>query len=238
MLSPVNLRNELVRERSQQQQLLNRAQDLLKTSAEKDTAILSRLRRSGRVAIELEENIIDAENVFTLQEIRSICIRYRLRFLESSYFRSDFPYEAILRIKDLELKTKNEIQSFYIVAPGKAFELENINKDPLLFAPIGDDKYYLLHQWGKDLAWHKRFLLWPLQSFKTFFISLWILCATFVFSIPESVMHSISPDAEIYLRLWLMVHAFIGMLGISFWLGLTFDKTFSSSQWRSPYYNY
>lgn len=240
IFSPINLRKELIRERSRQQRLMNDVHDLLLNEANKERDILYRLQsgKSSSNSFVSELKGANDDQIFHIDQIKTICIRYRLRFLASGYFKSEYPFEAIVNIKSLESKLGKPIDSFHLIAPENAFDLENINKDPLLFASLGNDRYYLLHQWGKDLAWHKRLLSWPLQSFKTLFISLWILSAAFAFLIPSSFMSVFSFSNEIYLRLWLTTHTFIGLLGISFWAGLTFDKTFSSLNWNSKYYNY
>ena len=101
------------------------------------------------------------------------------------------------------------------MAPSKAFDLENINKDPLLFAQLNDNTFYLIHQWGHDLAWYRRLLTWPLQNFKTLMIFLMTVCFLFAFSLPSSIMHIFTLQSEIYLRLWLTIHTFIGLLGFA-----------------------
>lgn len=240
IFSNINIKSELIREKSRQQRIMNEVYDLLNDEIEKDAAILARLK-SGRDRSTNSENVhadLAAENIFRLEEIKKICIRFRLRFLESTYFKAEYPYEAISNIKSLERTLGKEIVSFHIIAPEKAFELENINKDPLLFANLGNGQYYLLHQWGTDLAWYKRILCWPLQNFKTFLITLFLVCAAFSFSIPTSFMQVFSFSNEMYLRIWLSIHTFIAMFGISLWAGLSFDKTFSSLNWNSKYYNY
>lgn len=240
LFSPINLRKELIRERSRQQRLMNDVHDLLLAEADKERDIVQRLKngRSLGTTSEMMFAGTEDEHIFHIKQIRNTCIRYRLRFLDSGHFKAEYPYDAIINIKALETKLGKPIESFHLIAPENAFELENINKDPLLFASLGNDRYYLLHQWGNDLAWYKRILSWPLQNFKTFFTSLWILSAIIAFLIPSSIMHVFSFSSEIYLRLWLTTHTFIILFGLSFWAGLTFEKTFSSLNWNSKYYNY
>jgi len=212
----LNLKSELVKERSKQQRLMNDVAGILNDSLEKDKDILERLKRSG----ESKSNglLIEDENrIFSLEQIKKICIRYRLRFLPTNLFKAEFPYQAIANINELERKLNTKIEDFRIIAPSKAFELENINKDPLLFAQLTDGRYYLIHQWGKDLKWYRRILTWPLQNFKTYFITLWVLAAALAFAIPSSVMHQLSRESETFLRLWLTVHSFIAFMGLSGW---------------------
>jgi hypothetical protein len=238
IFSKINIRKELVRERNQQQQLLDIAQSLMDEAALKDAEIFSRLKNKS-IPDDVNDLIVyEKENIFSIIEIRNICIRYRLRFLESNFFKSKFPYDAIAEINAFEKNYNTKISSFHVIAPSKEFELENINKDPLLFAKLNDHSYFLLHQWGNDLAWYRKILYWPLQNFKKLMITLAFVCMIFSLSLPSSIMHIINFQSEIYLRLWLTVHTFIGLLGLTLWMGLSFDKNFSKHCWNSKYYNY
>jgi hypothetical protein len=40
-----------------------------------------------------------------------------------------------------------------------------------------------------------------------------------------------------FLRLWLTIHTFIGLFGVTLWLGISYEKTFSSLNWDSKFYN-
>lgn len=234
----INVRTELVKERKKSNELLDDVNELLNTAARNDEDILQRLRKSEGNSSNVEVDVNAADRIFTIEQIRKICIRYRLRFLPTQHFKADFPYEVIAEISALEKKSNQKIENFRIIAPSEAFDLENINKDPLLFAELSDGNYYLIHQWGKDLKWYRRILTWPLQNFKTYFISLWILAAALVFAIPSSVMNQFTQESENVLRIWLTIHTFIALMGITFWAALTFEKTFSSLNWESKYYNW
>ena len=103
-------------------------------------------------------NLFDynSNNVYDLKSIKSIAIKYRLRFLPTKYFKNEIPNEAIFKIKELEKANDTSIKQFYILAPSKNFDLEDVNKDPLLFAPLSNGKFLLIHKWGTDLKWFKR----------------------------------------------------------------------------------
>lgn len=218
---------------------MNEVHALLDAGQQSDQDVMDRLFGNDNHGIRPLDLIPeDQERIFSLEEIRTTCIRYRLRFLETHFFRSEFPYEAVLKIRAFEERYVTRIEQFRIAAPDHAFKLENINKDPLLFAELADGRYYLIHQWGQDLAWYKRYLLWPLQNLKTFLFT--VLAAGFLlsWSIPASVLHVFTLQSEIYLRIWFALHLFIGITGMALWAGLSFDKSFSSMSWNSQYRNY
>ncbi len=238
IFSRINIRKALIGERVHQQKLLRQANFLLKKATLKDEEVIKRLKQNSiSNYLFLSENI-NTENIFTNDEIKQTCIKYRLRFLDSSLFKSEFPYEAISEINAFEKRYGMKINSFRIIAPSKAFDLENINKDPLLFAQLSNSNFYLLHQWGNDLAWHRKLIYWPIQNFKSLILTLATICFLFSFSLPSSAMNIFNFQSEIYLRIWFAIHTFIVLLGISLWIGISFDKSFSQHNWDSKYYNY
>lgn len=236
LFSKINIKNELIRHRSQET-ILKQVNELLSSEINKERDIINRLKRNNPDQ-NLTISVEDKENVFSLEDIKFICVRYRLRFLESSHFKAQYPHPALMQIKAFEKKYDATIESFRIIAPAEAFELENINKDPLLFAQLNEHQYYLLHQWGHDLKWYRRILAWPLQNLKSLLLTLFMVGSVFSFSLPDSVMNVFSFQSSMYLRIWLSIHTFIALTGFALWMGLAFDKSLSEMNWSSKYYNY
>lgn len=237
LFSSINIKKELIKHRSNQPELLKEAQEILSEEAERDKEIVSRLKRNNHHD-GLQISVDDIGNIFSIEDIRHICIRYRLRFLESGHFKSEYPYDALSEIKAFEKKYNTKIESFHIIAPSEAFALENINKDPLLFAQLSDRSYYLLHQWGTDMKWYRKILAWPVQNLKTLLLSLFAICFMLSFALPDSLMHVFTYQSSMYLRIWLSIHMFIGLTGFVLWAGVSYDKTVSEMNWNSKYYNY
>jgi hypothetical protein len=236
LFSGINIKNELIRHRSKQSAFFEEVKSILSEAAESDKEILYRLRKNSEGGINI--SVEEAQNIFTLDDIRHICINYRLRFLESEHFKADFPYDAVAEIKAFEKKYDVKIQSFRIVAPSEAFNLENINKDPLLFAQLNDNLYYLIHQWGHDMKWYRKMLSWPVRNLKSLLFTLLLTGIIISFAIPTATMNEASFESSMYLRIWLSIHIFIGLTGLTLWAGLSFDKSLSEMNWNSKYYNY
>ncbi|WP_321538758.1 hypothetical protein [Flavobacterium piscinae] len=49
---------------------------------------------------------LETKNIFHINEIKTLCVDYRLRFLSSHYFKGQIPEEAISKIRALEKFTK------------------------------------------------------------------------------------------------------------------------------------
>lgn len=178
-------------------------------------------------------DLLETKNIYHISQIKKICVDYRLRFLDSKYFKGELPYEAISKIKELENIHDIKIEGFKIVAPAKLFKLENYD-DPLLFAPIANGYYYLIHKWGNDLSPHRRWQMWSFKNFENFLFLLFLMSLVITGLIPDGLFLS-SPTAENAGLIFLFVFKFV--VAIAFYYGFVSGKNFSSSIWNSKYYN-
>jgi hypothetical protein len=237
IFNKVNITDELKAERLKSLSTLDNAQSLLESSAKKDENVIARLKGEN----ENNENDLliekaDLENLYNTEQIKTICINYRLRFLDTKYYKYEFPYEAILKINEFEKRYNTKIKKFRIIAPYKAFELQEANQDPLLFAELSSNKFYLLHQWGNDLAWYRKFIYFPIRNIYTYFYSVMAAAIIFAFSIPFS-WYNVERDNEFYMRVWFSAHCFIGFFFFIIFLGAIGQTGFSSMNWKSKYMN-
>ena len=177
---------------------------------------------------------LESSKIYHINQIEQICINYRLRFLDSKYFKGKLPYEAISKIKTLEEEHQTDLRGFKIMAPSKLFKLENAD-DPLLFAPIGNDYYYLIHKWGNDLSPFRRIMMWPFKTFENFvfFILFSALIGTFL--VPSGFFMNEDNYTTEFILLYLFMFKWIG--GISIYYGFAKGKNFNTAIWRSKYYN-
>ena len=136
----------------------------------------------------------------------------------------------------LEKKYNTEIKDFYVLAPFSVFDLKDINKDPLLFAKIGEDKFYLIHKWGNDLNFGRSVLNFPFRSIYHFFVSNLVLAFVFSMSFPLSILN-VAPENEGMMRLWFCTHCLIAFFSFFLFMGSLTFKGFSSNTWNSKYYN-
>lgn len=241
LFNPINVENALKKERQHlqkniDQDLLDEVNAILRQSENEDLSILNRIQGNTSAISEVNCPLgFDKEKVYSLIEIKSVCEKYRLRFLDSKYFKGEIPYEAISTIKHLEKRYQVKFNSFKIIAPAGFFKLEDAHQDPLLFASLGNGNYYLIHKWGNDLSWFRKILSYPLRNLYSFFISVFILSALLSLSVPESWLNM--PMGTLTMRIWLTVHLFIGFSGFLIFLGSTLQKNFSSNVWDSKFFN-
>ncbi|MFN7690691.1 MAG: hypothetical protein ACK5QU_06390, partial [Bacteroidota bacterium] len=102
----VNIKEELFLQKHKQETILDQVSSILSASVQVDEDVLYRLQHeSVEPLLDVETlDAADKEQLFNLNQIKSICLKYNLRFLDSSFFKPSFPYEAISKIKSFESK--------------------------------------------------------------------------------------------------------------------------------------
>ena len=176
MLSNINIKKELELVQSKQEnQVLELVNDQLLNDQKIENSIKKNLNQCAPTNYNPDLVDYNINDVYDIDAIKSIAVKYRLRFLPTKYFKNEIPQEAIFKTKNLEKKNNTSIKNFHILAPATSFDLEDVNKDPLLFAPLSNGKYLLIHQWGTDLSWFKRFTAIPLKSLESMLISVGVI---------------------------------------------------------------
>lgn len=214
--------------------VLNEVKFILSQDENARNIIKQRLENnSNLVANHFNFDLLETKNIYHIDTIKSICVDYRLRFLDSNLFKNQIPEEAISKIKNLEKNHQITIDGFKIMAPAKLFKLENAD-DPLLFAPIGNNYYYLIHKWGNDLSPLRKSLMLPFKTLWNSVLTLLLLSFLTIFFLPIS---KFGPDNINVIKVISFLFIFKTYCAIflyySFWMG----KNFSSEIWNSKYYN-
>lgn len=177
--------------------------------------------------------LLQTKNIYHIDQIKKVCIDYRLRFLDTTFFKGTIPKEAISKIRELEKDHGIEIQGFKIIAPSKLFKLED-KDDPLLFAPIGNGYFYLIHQWGNDLHPLRKLMMWPFKNIINLIILVLILSYFVTMMIPEGLFSKSSSPAQFGILYFFMFNS-IGSIVIFY--GFALGKNFNPAIWNSKYYN-
>jgi hypothetical protein len=236
-ISPTNIEERLLKYRNsktREEVILKQVQTILSSHHSPEQVIRNELK-NGETAggNQFDINHLETNKIFHLDDIYKICIDYRLRFLDAKFLKPEVPQEAIKKIKNLEILHQTSLKGFKIMAPSKLFKLENAD-DPLLFAPIGNGYYYLIHKWGNDLHPLRKILMWPFKTLENFVVLLLassFLCALLV---PDGLF---SPQQTTTQFLMVFFFIFKWMAGLSIFYGFKMGKNFSTEIWNSKYYN-
>jgi hypothetical protein len=158
--------------------------------------------RGKQIELENLEKDFDGK-VYTKEQIESLCVDYRLRFLQSRLYTGSYDVQVAAKIKEFAKDTLAPIDEYtlgrryFVMAPKEMFELKTekyVSKaelrrqaDPAIFYQIDENHYRLVHKWGSDFTifrliegfrWKS---WWSHQWFNTIMIApivaaLWFLC--------------------------------------------------------------
>ena len=169
--------------------------------------------------------------IFHISQIKGVCIDYRLRFLDVKYFKGNIPDMAFEKIKSLEKQHNTSLEGFKIMAPSVLFRLKKTD-DPLLFVPMGNDYFYLIHKWGNDLSAMRKLWVWPLKKIQNLIITVLVLSGLVTLLIPTGLFTK-SNDAAAFWLLYFFV--FKGLVAVVIFYGFALGKNFNPSIWNNKY---
>ena len=237
MFEKKNLEVELLLERNKvvtENDLLAEIKAIFDADETKNDAIRLKIASEGSTKHnQFDFDLMETNKIFHLQQIKNICIDYRLRFLDSNLFKNDIPVEALSKIKALEKAHNCDLVGFKIMAPSKLFHLKNFD-DPLLFVPIGNDYFYLIHKWGGEINPFRKLAVRPFRNLSSFFIFLMVASFGLAFIAPYDILGQVSPGIFRALSFLFIFKSLVGIaLYYCFWKG----KNFNEAIWNSKFYN-
>jgi len=236
-LKGTNIEQKLRKKRGKHwdgEQVLAEVQKILSEDSQKEDEIAQQLgSKNNARENNFDFDLLETDKIFHIDQIKEICIDYRLRFLNSSYFKGKIPQTAISKIKHLEAAHNTELKGFKIMAPSKLFKLED-KDDPLLFAPIGNDYYYLIHKWGNDLHPLRKMFAWPFKNIVNLGLLVLFISYLVTLMVPEGLFSKKSSTAEFWIIYFFM---FKCIASIVIFYGFALGKNFNPAIWKSKYFN-
>ena len=174
---------------------------------------------------------LESHKIYHLDQIREVCIQYRLRFLDIKYFKNDLPESAHQAIQDIETNHGTVLADFKVMAPSVLFRLER-KDDPLLFVPMGNNYYYLVHKWGNDLHPLRKLLMWPFKNIWNLLLT--VLAVSWVATeMTPMGLFTKTPDQASYWMLYFFM--FKAIASIVLFYGFALGKNFNPAIWNSKY---
>ncbi len=237
MFKEVNIRQQLLQSRKKSRKggelLVSEAQRILQQDLFTEEKILANLKQYNRAFELLDEEGLDDSLIFSVGEIKRVCVHYRLKFLESRIFKPEIPYEAVLRIKGLNEQFAKNIKEFRILAAPGSFVNKLAASEALLFAKTNYDNYYLVHRWGKALPWHRKVQYWPMRCFENLFLTVIAITLALALSLPIGLI-TLDSKADYWsgYRAAAFFHLLIFNMGVTAYTTFAFSKNFSSSIWN------
>ncbi|WP_373517978.1 hypothetical protein [Pricia sp.] len=237
LLKRTNIEEKLIRLKNDEkvsQAILEEVQKILTADSECQKRIEKNISgRQDNTVNAFDFDLLETDRIYHLDQIKKTCIDYRLRFLNSKYFKGEIPPEAISKIKRLEQEHNIEVKGFKIIAPSKLFKLED-KDDPLLFVPIGNDYFYLIHKWGNDLHPLRKWLMWPFKGIVNLTLVTLLVSYLVTTLVPEGLFSKNSSTAEFWIIFFFM---FKCIASVVIFYGFALGKNFNPAIWNSKYFN-
>ena len=234
LLKKTNIHDKLYREefKNADERVIDWVNELISNNSGPNERILNNLAAtSGDDQIDFNFDLLDRHRIFHEKSIKKICIDYRLRFLDSRYFKGKFPQEALSEIKRLEQEHETHLSGFKIMAPSKLFVLSKTD-DPLLFAPMGNGYYYLIHKWGNDLHPLRKLMMWPFKNFENLIFTILLSSILATALVPDGLFtkeQSFSQDVMVFFFMFKSIAAVV------LYYGFAAGKNFNTAIWRCQY---
>lgn len=214
--------------------ILEQVRAILDKDSEIENRIIENLNSGNdQSANNLDIDQLESGRIFHLEAIKNTCIEYRLRFLDTRLFKNEIPREAIQEIKALEKAHNTQLKGYKIMAPAKLFKLENAD-DPVLFVPIGNDYYYMIHKWGNDLHPLRKWIMKPFKNIVNLVFTLFIISILSTNLLIETRYGSRLSGGEMMI---VFLFVFKSFVAIVLYYGIALGKNFSNVIWDSKYFN-
>ena len=186
------------------------------------------------INLDFDPNKIESDRLFHIDDIKKICIDYRLRFLDFDYFKGKVPQEAYDKLKDFKINNPNLDIKIMMMAPSKLFELENYD-DPLMFVSLGNNYYYLIHKWGNDMSYFRKLLMWPFKNLYNIMVFICFLSLFLTAVIPDGLFfYKDNPGIEFLITFLFVLKS---VIAVFIYYGFSLGKNFNEYIWNRKFYN-
>ena len=194
----------------------------------------SRINKNPFFEFEYNISKIDSNKLFHVNQIKKICIDYRLRFLELNLFKGKVPKKAYQNLEKFKADHPNLKFDLKIMAPSKLFELENYD-DPLLFASLGNGYYYLIHKWGNDLSFFRKISVWPFKNLVNILTFISIISLVITALVPGNIFYyDGKPGTQFFITFLFILKS---VIAIFIYYGFSLGKNFNEFIWNRKYFN-
>lgn len=121
-------------------------------------------------------------NVLSVEDIKSVCLKYGLRFLPAKQYVKEVPLKALNDLRNFSQTTKIwDLDSrLYMIAPVSHFKLgPKPEKDPVLVYRNYNSQYEIVSQWGTDFSFTRRIYGFLMGKFSYLFVAIVLIAMSF-----------------------------------------------------------
>ena len=199
-------------------------------------SVLIKSKKKSKIKLDLayNPNEIESNRLFHVEDIKKICIDYRLRFLEFSYFKGKVPDEAYANLKEFKLNHPDFDIKIKMMAPSKLFKLDNYD-DPLMFVSLDNNYYYLIHKWGNDMSFFRKLSMWPFKNIYNILVFISLISLLLTATVPKGIFfYKDNPEVEFFIVFLFLLKS---LAAIFIYFGFSMGKNFNEYIWNRKFYN-
>lgn len=183
----------------------------------------------------LDDEDVEPEKIFTLHEIEKVCVKYRMTFLDATYYKKQLPSVAEIKVEYLNETYNKKLKNFKILSYRECFLTPHTKNDyGILFAPTLNGHYYLIHQWGDNISKSRKWLYFPLRSFETLALSVMVFTLIVDLILPTRLI-TLDRTATYWsgYRLGVYFHLLIFFGGLTMFFVIGFFRNVSKNIWNA-----
>ena len=177
---------------------------------------------------------LDQNRIFSISDIKSVCIDYHFRFLDKKYYKAQLPYDAHIKASAFEMEVEQPVK-FKVLSEVQNFKSTYPTTQQLLFADIGNGEFYYIHKWGNEYPEYRKYMAMPYKSIEVLFG--FIVLISFVLTIITPTNFITSKPHIDYFSMIRMAYFFwcvIAFSALFVYYIVAIRKGMNSSEWDNP----
>jgi hypothetical protein len=177
--------------------------------------------------------VLDTNRVFSIKDIKSVCIDFRLRFLDKKYYRAELPYDAHIKLTAFEIEIGVPV-SFKILTEVRNFKTTYPHTQQLLFADLGNGEFYFIHKWGNEFSTFRKYAAMPYKNIEFLFGIILIVSSVLTIITPTNFITT-KPNIDYFsmIRLAFFFWCVVALSALFTYYIVAIRKGMNSSEWDS-----
>ncbi len=218
----------------QQNNLLKEAYSILKGDVtDVRTSSVNFFSNQNKSILLTKPLVLDINRIFSIKDIKSVCIDFRLRFLDKKYYQAELPYDAHIKLTAFEIEIGVPV-SFKILTEVRNFKTTYPHTQQLLFADLGNGEFYFIHKWGNEFSTFRKYAAMPYKNIEFLFVIILIVSSVLTIITPTNFITT-KPNIDYFsmIRLAFFFWCVVALSALFTYYIVAIRKGMNSSEWDS-----
>lgn len=178
--------------------------------------------------------VLDTNRIFSIKDIKSVCIDFRLRFLDKKYYRAELPYDTHIKLTAFEIEIGVPV-SFKVLTEAQNFKSTYPHMQQLLFADLGNGEFYFIHKWGNEYSHYRKYAAMPYKNIEFLFVIILVVSSVLSIITPTNFITT-KPNIDYFsmIRLAFFFWCVVALSALFTYYIVAIRKGMNSSEWDNP----